>query len=142
MLQYFLNIACMYLIVFPGINNASAQLPVKNDFDFDDLYGNTITLKNPGQLPSPLDTAFIRLNITGASFRNVSDTSERFHFRIEEIRTVKKSKQFEFRVFIYPKTTNVEKILKYQGYRHYLVKVSKLGRELKLDSIAFLFFEI
>ena len=112
------------------------------DFEFDDCYGNFITIKQIDKVPAPLDTAFFQSEIKGTLFDKTQPNSKlRFHYLIE-IKPSKGKSEFEFRVMAIPRTKDIAEILKYQGWSHYLVAIKQSKGRSKIKSVEFLSPEI
>jgi len=120
---------------------ASWAVQPDDDFDFDDMSGNFITLKEYRKLPAPLDTTFIKSVIRGSLFNKEEKNGLRFHYIIE-LKGTKQKNEYALRVSAIPRTRDVAEVLKYQGWKNYTMVVKDVKGQPGLKTVKFLSAEI
>ena len=113
------------------------------DFSFKDTYGNKFQISNIERLPIPLDTVFLKLNLTGVYFdKTLADTTTPFDFVITDIKTIKKGKKFEITLTMRSLESDIEETLKHFNICHYSMTIKYIDKKPHIDKIKWLFGEI
>ena len=115
-----------------------------SDFYFTDIYGNNIKITNVDKLPSKLDTAFLKSNLTGLHFnKTLNEKALRYDYIISDITRTKNRYKFEIDVIIIPHTKEIEEILKYLGGRsHYRMTLKRINKLLRIDNVVLMYGEV
>ena len=119
----------------------SVQGQVSN-FEFNDKEKVAIRLIEPTRFIAPIDFQFIKTNISGRLILPNLDTSVAdYRFDIENIRTIKKNKEFELSIGygIYPKD---RKKLGYYGVGIYKLTIKKRNNRYIVEKLKLLNYEI
>ena len=113
-------------------------------FSFVDKFENTISIENLNRLPRHLDTTFFKSNLTGLHFNpNLTESTLRFDYIIFEVKTIKKSKEYELRVLAVPHTNDPLIHLKYdENCVHYKLTIKKVNNVIAIEKVDFLYGEI
>lgn len=113
-------------------------------FSFVDKFENTISIENLNRLPRHIDTTFFKSNLTGLHFNpNLTESTLRFDYLIFEVKTIKKSKEYELRVLVVPHTNDPLIYLKYNGNCvHYKMTIKKVNNVIAIEKVDFLYGEI
>ena len=112
-------------------------------FSYTDKFGNTISIENIDKLPRHLDTTFFKSNLTGFHFiPKETDSTTRFFYTIMNIRTIKRNKEYEIRVFISPNSDNSSIFLKYNTCTFYSMKIKNVNHKITIEKVAALRTEI
>jgi hypothetical protein len=132
------------LFIFFSAIQFIASVQTKKDsatsFEYQDAYGNTISVRDISRLPSILDTAFLKSKVNGRLFSGPTASKTIFHYAINEITVIKKDQVFELRIHKYPKTEDVIELVKNNGYVHYKLYLKKGKSEI--ERVEFLYGEI
>jgi hypothetical protein len=112
-------------------------------FSFVDKFENTISIENIYKLPKHLDTTFFKSNLTGLHFnQKLTESSLRFEYIIFEVKTIKKSKEYELRVLAVPETNDPLIQSKYENCIYYRLTIKKVNNVITLEKVGFLYYEI
>ena len=105
-------------------------------FSFVDKFGNTIIIENPDKLPRHLDTTFLKSNLTGLLFnQKLTESPLRFDYILFEVTTIKKSKEYELRVFAVPHSSDPQILLKHQNWTHDSLTIKKIENIFVVEKV-------
>jgi hypothetical protein len=114
------------------------------EFSYKDSCNNIIVIEKTESLPKPLSVKFFQENLNSkildSKFCNDEDN---FQINITDVKRISKNK-YDLRIFAMPNSDsiNIQKLLKYRGYTHYLLKIKKEKSECKIEKVERRFGEI
>ena len=112
-------------------------------YNYVDKFENTISIENLDRLPRHLDTTFLKSNLTGLHFNpNLTESLLRFDFIIFEVKTIKKSKEYELRVMAVPHSSDPLVLLKYENCIHYRLTIKNVNKVKTIEKVDALYGEI
>ena len=114
-------LSMFFIIISFGFTNSQ-----ESKFSFDDEYGNTITIHNFDSISDTINKQLLIDNINGSLFgQEMTESDLRFDITISDFKKINR-RNYKFRVKKYPRTKDIETLLKYMGGgQYYKLKIKR-----------------